>query len=101
MPTRICGRNSCVLAPPGVFRHTYWVPHDREMSTRDTPRQIGDLPPLGRPANSAFVAEGITSLEQAATYAQKDLLELHGVGPKAIALLAQAFEEHGLRFADE
>lgn len=32
------------------------------MSTRDIPAQIGDLPPIGRPANSALLQTGITTL---------------------------------------
>lgn len=69
------------------------------MSTRDTPAQIGDLPPLGRPANSALLQAGITTLTQVAEHSPKDLLAMHGVGPKAIRLLDAALAEHGLRFA--
>jgi predicted flap endonuclease-1-like 5' DNA nuclease len=70
------------------------------MSTRDVPATIGDLPPIGRPANSALLAAGITTLEQVATRSRRDLLALHGVGPKAIGILATALAERGLRFAD-
>jgi hypothetical protein len=69
------------------------------MSTRDTPAQIGDLPPLGRPANNALLLAGITTLAQVAEYSDRDLLTMHGVGPKAIRLLEAALAEHGLRFA--
>jgi predicted flap endonuclease-1-like 5' DNA nuclease len=69
------------------------------MSTRDTPAQIGDLPPLGRPANSALLQAGITTLAQVAEYSDRDLLTMHGVGPKAIRLLEAALAERGLRFA--
>jgi len=64
------------------------------------PSTIGDLPPIGRPANSALLAAGITTLAQVATHSRSDLLALHGVGPKAIKILATALAEHGLSFAD-
>ena len=71
------------------------------MSTRDTPAQIGDLPPIGRPANSALLLAGITSLAQVSQHPSSELLALHGVGPKAIRLLEAALAERGLSFAAE
>jgi predicted flap endonuclease-1-like 5' DNA nuclease len=71
------------------------------MSTRDTPAQIGDLPPIGRPANSALLLAGITTLAQVADHPPSELLAMHGVGPKAIRLLEAAVAEHGLGFAPE
>ena len=70
------------------------------MSTRDTPAQIGDLPPIGRPANSALLAAGIGSLAEAAACSRSELLAMHGVGPKAVRILEAALEAQGLRFAD-
>jgi len=70
------------------------------MSTRDVPAQIGDLPPIGRPANSALLLAEITSLEQVAMTGRKALLAMHGVGPKAIRLLGEAIDARGLEFAD-
>lgn len=70
------------------------------MSTRDVPAQIGDLPPIGRPANSALLDAGITTLAQVATHSRRDLLALHGVGPKAIRILGAALAEQGLAFAE-
>ncbi|TDB80409.1 hypothetical protein [Micromonospora sp. KC721] len=70
------------------------------MSARDVPAQIGDLPPIGRPANSALLEAGITTLAQLSAHSRRDLLSLHGVGPKAVSILATALAEHGLAFAD-
>lgn len=53
------------------------------MSTRDVPEQIGDLTRTGRPANSALLLEGVTTLAEVASYGKKRLGSLHGVGPKA------------------
>ncbi|WP_433797124.1 DNA-binding protein [Actinoplanes sp. CA-252034] len=69
------------------------------MSTRDVPAQIGDLPPIGRPATGALMLAGITTLAEVARHRRRDLLAMHGVGPKAIRLLEAALAEHGLAFA--
>jgi predicted flap endonuclease-1-like 5' DNA nuclease len=63
------------------------------MSTRDVPAQIGDLPPIGRPANSALLEAGITSLAQVAARSRRELLAMHGVGPKAVRILEGALVE--------
>jgi predicted flap endonuclease-1-like 5' DNA nuclease len=70
------------------------------MSTRDTPAQIGNLPPIGRPANTAMIEAGISSLAQVAACSRSQLLAMHGVGPKAVRILEDALKAQGLRFAD-
>lgn len=70
------------------------------MSTRHVPAQIGDLPPLGRPANSALLEAGLTTLDQIAALRRDELLAMHGVGPKAVALLAAALAGRDAAFAD-
>ncbi|MFV0635014.1 hypothetical protein [Demequina sp.] len=70
------------------------------MSTRDTPAQIGDLPPIGRPANSALLVLGVDTLEDVAALGKARLLALHGVGPRAIRILAEECERRGVPFAD-
>lgn len=60
------------------------------MSTRDVPDQVGDLPRIGRPATSALLAQGITTLDQVDAYGTRNLLRIHGVGPKAVRLLDDA-----------
>lgn len=58
-----------------------------------------DLPRgLGAPAERAFARAGYTRLEQFAGVTEKDLLRLHGVGPKAIRTLRSALEAHHLAF---
>ncbi|WP_127792501.1 hypothetical protein [Agromyces sp. LHK192] len=68
------------------------------MGTAHIPAQIGDLPPIGRPANSALLEAGITTLEQVAATGRSTLLAMHGVGPKAIRLLEAALAERGMTF---
>ncbi|MGO1319999.1 MAG: hypothetical protein ACTMIK_07075 [Galactobacter sp.] len=70
------------------------------MSTRDTPEQIGDLPRIGRPANSALLLEGITTLTQVAAFGRVKLSALHGVGPKAIRILSEALTHEGIDWED-
>lgn len=59
------------------------------------PEQIGDLPRIGRPANSALLAIGVTTLDEVAALGEAQLLALHGVGPKAIRILREALEHDG------
>lgn len=64
------------------------------------PAQIGDLPPIGRPANGALLAAGITTLAQIATHSRRELLAMHGVGPKAVKILEATLADRGLGFAE-
>jgi hypothetical protein len=58
-----------------------------------------DLPPgLGAPAERAFAQAGYARLEQFADVTEKDLLRLHGVGPRAIRILRAALETRDLTF---
>jgi hypothetical protein len=59
----------------------------------------GDLPKsIGRPALTALSGAGLTTLDEVATRTEKDLLALHGVGPKAIRVLREALREQGRCF---
>lgn len=64
------------------------------------PRQEGTPLPrtIGAPATGALRAEGVTTLEQVAEWTQEGLLALHGVGPVAVARLAEALEARGRGF---
>ena len=49
-----------------------------------------DLPSgIGKPAMRALLAADIRSLAQVARLSDKDLLALHGVGPKAVRILRE------------
>ncbi|GAA4883753.1 DNA-binding protein [Actinomycetospora straminea] len=57
-----------------------------------------DLPrSIGRPATSALRHVGYTRLEQLDGVPARDLLALHGVGPKAVRLLGEALAARGMR----
>jgi hypothetical protein len=61
---------------------------------------ITDLPVnIGNPARDALSVAGITRLKQLTEISEKELLKLHGVGPKAVRLLREALSMRGLAFA--
>ncbi len=69
------------------------------MSTLDLPANSfsKEFPrSLGRPANSALVNVGITTLAQLSKYSEKELLGIHGVGPKAVNILKEELAKKGL-----
>jgi deazaflavin-dependent oxidoreductase (nitroreductase family) len=53
----------------------------------------------GQPAIRALIAAGYMSLEQFTTITEKDLLKLHGMGPKALGVIRSALHTKGLSFA--
>lgn len=55
-----------------------------------------ELPFIGRPARDALAVIGVTRASQCRDYTERELLALHGVGPKAIRLLREA----GVRLKD-
>ena len=59
------------------------------------------LPHVSGPANSALEVAGIGSLNELATHTERDIANLHGMGPKGIRMLKAALAEHGLDFAPE
>ena len=61
-----------------------------------------DLPAhVGRPALRALTAAGVTSLQDVSRLRTSDLLQLHGVGPRALSLLRDALAEQGLPLRDD
>ncbi len=57
-----------------------------------------DLPSIGAPAKSALNHLGITTIEGVAEMSEKELLALHGVGPKAVGILKDALAAQGMAF---
>ncbi|MEU4835142.1 hypothetical protein [Streptosporangium sp. NPDC023615] len=61
--------------------------------------EVGDLPrSIGTPATRALVAAGVTSLADVAGRTEAELLELHGMGPKAVRVLGEALAGSGRSF---
>lgn len=68
------------------------------VSTPDV-RPVGDLPnEIGKTAARELSLHGITSLRQVAERSKDELLAIHGVGPKAIAILGEALAANGLDY---
>lgn len=64
-------------------------------------RPVGDLPhAIGKTAARALAHHGIVSLVQVAAHTTRELLAIHGVGPKAIAILGAALAAEGLAFRE-
>ena len=70
---------------------------------RPTPdvRPVGDLPnEIGKTAARELSLHGITSLAQVAAHSKQELLAIHGVGPKAIAILGETLVARGLAYRE-
>jgi hypothetical protein len=58
-----------------------------------------DLPTgLAKPAQRALAAAGYLRLEQFTKLSEDDVLQLHGMGPKALELIRRALMAQGLSF---
>lgn len=56
------------------------------------------LPDIGKVARRALAANGMTTLDQVALKTEAELLAIHGVGPKAVRILAEALAAQGKSF---
>lgn len=63
--------------------------------------QDSDLPKIGQPATQALAAIGIRRLEQLTNLSEKEILRLHGMGPRALGILRQALADRGLSYKSE
>ncbi|WP_246168317.1 hypothetical protein [Paenibacillus antarcticus] len=64
--------------------------------------QESDLPiGLAKPALRALANRGLSRLEQVAKLSEKELKELHGIGPNAIKQIRLALDVKGLTFSDK
>ncbi|MGA0558763.1 helix-hairpin-helix domain-containing protein [Larkinella sp. VNQ87] len=57
------------------------------------------LEKLAKPTQRALAGAGIHTLEQLAQYSEKEFLQLHGIGKKALQVLKTALAEQNLSFA--
>lgn len=60
-----------------------------------------DLPRIGNPATRALGTIGITRLDQLTERTEREILALHGMGPKALGILRDTLAERGMTFAGE
>jgi hypothetical protein len=57
-----------------------------------------NLPKIGAPATRALEHIGITTLEQLTRVTEAELLQLHGIGPKAFRIIQETLKANGLAF---
>jgi len=58
----------------------------------------GFLSLLSNPARRALEHEGITTLQKLAGFTEREILRLHGMGPRSIPILRDALLSQGLAF---
>lgn len=58
------------------------------------------LPSIGRPATNALISSGFIYLEDLARISEKELSDMHGVGPKAVVILKAELEARKLKLAE-
>jgi hypothetical protein len=68
-------------------------------AAQDKP-ESGFLTLLSAPARGALEHAGISTLTQLSQYSEREILKIHGVGPKSLPLLRQSLQEAGLTFAE-
>ncbi|TLP92872.1 hypothetical protein FEF26_14315 [Nesterenkonia salmonea] len=72
------------------------------MSNTPDVRPVGDLPnSMGKTAPRELQSAGVDSLQKASERTEKELLAIHGVGPKAIRIMKEAMKEKGLTFRED
>jgi hypothetical protein len=57
-----------------------------------------DLPELAAPAMRALDSINIKSLKGLTKKTEKEIMDLHGMGPKAMRMLKEEMEENGVEF---
>ena len=63
-----------------------------------TTPESGFLAELSAPARSALEHQGISTLTDLATYSEREILKLHGMGPRSMPTLRNALLRKGLSF---
>lgn len=81
-----------VLRDDTVFDHGSVVAalHYKLDALKEKYNNDDTIPYIGRPAASALEAIGVTEASQLKEFTEKDLLDVHGIGPKAIQMLREA-----------
>jgi predicted flap endonuclease-1-like 5' DNA nuclease len=68
----------------------------------DPPRDPLPMPAtMGKVAPRELADAGYTDLRQLTSVTARELLAIHGVGPKAVRILREALAAEGLAFRDE
>jgi hypothetical protein len=68
-------------------------------AAQDKP-ESGFLALLSGPARGALEHAGISTLTKLSQYSEREILKIHGIGPKSLPVLRQSLQEAGLTFAE-
>lgn len=55
---------------------------------------------LSNPARCALEREGISSFEGLASLSKKELLQLHGIGPRSLPIVERCLDSIGMKLRD-
>jgi predicted flap endonuclease-1-like 5' DNA nuclease len=69
------------------------------MSTPDAAEPTEFPQKIGKVARRELALNGYTRYDQLTSVTSRELLKIHGVGPKAIRILEEELEARGLSFA--
>lgn len=61
----------------------------------------GFLSKLSSPARNALLHEGIDTVQKLAKYSEKEILQIHGIGPASLPVMRTSLEEEGLMFKND
>ncbi|MBW9206872.1 hypothetical protein KV102_11195 [Mumia sp. zg.B53] len=68
------------------------------MPPQDSPVPTEYPEEIGRTARRQLASSGYTTYDQLTTVSRKDLLAIHGVGPKAVRILGEELASRGQSF---
>lgn len=71
---------------------------DSNKKQSKTKPDAGFLSLLSKPARGALEHAGITTLNKLSSYTEREILSLHGVGPRSMPALREALAAEGLSF---
>jgi predicted RecB family nuclease len=69
-------------------------------AAQDKP-ETGFLALLSGPARGALEYAGITTLQELSQHSEREILKLHGMGPKSLPILRKALQDAGMSFAEQ
>lgn len=64
--------------------------------------ETSEFPPsIGKVAKRELAVNGVTEFQHLSTKSERELLNIHGVGPKAVRILREELAGRGLSFRDD
>ncbi|HEY8400898.1 MAG TPA: RNA polymerase alpha subunit C-terminal domain-containing protein [Cytophagaceae bacterium] len=95
-----------MVASKGTLRackngHKYYKSSDCPVCPvceKDLGKDKGFLSLIAAPARRALQSIGISTLEELSKYTEDEVLQLHGMGPTALAKIKEALKKEGLAF---